>query len=510
MKKQNEDLSHWNPNDEIFWETKGKHIAYRNLIISMFSLLSAFAVWLYWSIITVEMKNLHYPFDTSQLFALPAIAGFVGATLRIPNAFIVGLFGGRNVTLITTLLLLIPSIGTGLALRDITTPYTTYVVLAALSGIGGGAFASSMSNIGLFFPKKMQGTILGLNAGFGNLGLSVMQFLLPIAMIPNIFWFMSSSSDVETSRVHIENCGFLWVPILVVLAIAIWFGMNNLPSASRYKGSNIIYIGRLLAPFAIGLLTSGIGLYLLMVLKIDKLIVLPFTIILTLFIMKASPDDIKVNLKKQYTIFRNKHHWIMTCLYTMTFGSFIGYTVAFPLLIDLVFGYLLDGSPNPKAPNPFAFAWLGPLVGSLARPLGGLLSDKLGGARVTKWNTVIMIAATLGVAHFIKLASAGPAPEIYFFPFLILFLVLFTATGIGNGSTFRMIAVIFEADLAGPVLGWSSAVSAYGAFIIPIVFADKIKSGHAEQALYSFAFFYMLCLSLIWYYYARKNAEKSC
>ena len=200
----------------------------------------------------------------------------------------------------------------------------------------------------------------------------------------------------------------------------------------------------------------------------------------------------------------------MTYLYTMTFGSFIGYSAAFPLLISVVFGELPDGTINPNAPNPFYYAWLGPLVGSLARPFGGWLSDKVGGAKVTQWDTVIMILATLGVAFFVRQASHAAQPEQYFIPFLILFLILLITTGIGNGSTFRMVPIIFKPSEAGPVLGWTSAVAAYGAFIVPRVFGQQVAAGTPAYALFGFAIYYFTALILNWYYYARKNAEIAC
>ena len=516
-------IDNWEPENPDFWQQQGSRIANRNLWSSIPCLLCAFAIWLYWSIITVQMKNLGFPFETAQLFNLSAVAGLTGATLRIPNSFLIAISGGRNVIAITTTLLLIPSLGTGIALQNPNTPYGLFVILAAISGFGGGNFASSMSNISFFFPKKNQGAALGLNAGLGNVGVSVMQVLLPFVMTFPLFGALSGQGiplptdigdKVAGTLVWIQNCGLVWVPILVILVINAWFNMNNLATASPDVGittkSTLIAIFKSLALIFCAFISAAIGLYMLLVVNINMWIVLPVIIVLTVVIMGMVQKPFQISLSPQYRIFKNKHNWIMTWLYTMTFGSFIGYSAAFPLLIKVVFGELPDGTVNPNAINPFAYAWLGPLVGSLIRPLGGWFSDKFGGANVTHWDTIVMIGSALGVAYYVKQASVSQTPEIYFFPFLILFLILFITTGIGNGSTFRMIPIIFEPNQAGPVLGWTSAVAAYGAFIIPKVFGAQIKSGHPEYALYGFAIYYLSCLIVNWWFYARKNAEISC
>jgi len=512
-------IEQWDVENEAFWESTGKKIANRNLWISIPCLLCAFAVWLYWSIITVQMKNLGFPFDTVQLFTLSAIAGLAGATFRIPNSFLIAISGGRNVIALTTGLLIAPALGVGIALQDPNTSYTVFAIMAALSGLGGGNFASSMSNISFFFPKRVQGTSLGLNAGLGNIGVSVMQVLLPFIATFALFGTLGGDGlplstevggDPAGTIVFVQNSGLVWVPILVVLTLAAWFGMNDLASATPKMGSTLSSLGKAFGLIMVGLIGTIIGLTLLLGLEWSMWIVLPVTIVGTVLIMKAIPGEIKENLNTQFAIFNNKHNWIMTYLYVMTFGSFIGYSAAFPLLIRVVFGELPDGTINPNAPNPFTYAWLGPLVGSVARPVGGWISDKLGGAKVTQWDTVIMILAALGVAFYVRQASGTEQPEQYFVPFLILFLILFITTGIGNGSTFRMVPIIFKPPEAGPVLGWTSAVAAYGAFIIPRVFGQQVDAGTPEYALYGFAIYYFTCLLLNWYYYARKNAEIEC
>lgn len=507
----------WRPEDPAFWERSGKQVAYRNLWISVPCLLCAFSVWSFWSIITVQMKNLAFPFTSEQLFTLTAVAGLTGATLRIPNSFLVAIAGGRNVVAFGTALLLIPALGTGLALQNRDTPFETFVILAALSGFGGGNFASSMSNISFFFPKRIQGAALGINAGLGNLGVSLMQVLLPAVMTFSMFGAFggdgiplpaAEGGEAGGALVWIQNCGLVWVPPLVLLSLVAWFGMTNLPLFRT--GPTPLALAKILGLNAIGISGACACLYLLLVADVNMWLALPVAAIVTLGLMKLLPGAIAAGLARQFSIFSSEHNWIMTWLYTMTFGSFIGYSMAFPLLIRVIFGSLPDGSPNPNAPNPFVYAWLGPLVGSVIRPVGGWLSDKSSGAKVTQWSTVVMILSALGVAYNIKLASASAAPEQYFFPFLGLFLLLFTMTGVGNGSTFRMIPIIFEPAKAGPVLGWTSAVAAYGAFIIPRVLGKQIEARTPEYALYGFAVYYLSCLLVNWWYYARKDAEIKC
>jgi NNP family nitrate/nitrite transporter-like MFS transporter len=240
-------------------------------------------------------------------------------------------------------------------------------------------------------------------------------------------------------------------------------------------------------------------------------LVLGVTIGFTLLLMRyVTPRTVQKNLSHQFEIFGEKHNWVMTWLYVMTFGSFIGYSAAFPKLIQDVFGTLPDGTMNPNAPNPLQYAWLGPLVGSLVRPVGGWISDKVGGARVTHWDTLAMIASALGVAYYVRAAGTAATPETYWWPFFGLFMVLFLTTGIGNGSTFRMVPIIFKSEMAGPVLGWISAVAAYGAFLIPRIFGGQIEAGTPEYGLYGFAGYYVTCLAVNWWFYARKGAEIPC
>jgi NNP family nitrate/nitrite transporter-like MFS transporter len=282
--------------------------------------------------------------------------------------------------------------------------------------------------------------------------------------------------------------------------------------------SAMMKIGLLLV---IGFVTASAGLYLLLpaptgIGLLSKWIVLPLVITTTVLAMRyLTTGALKENLKRQYKIFKDKHTWAMTIIYTMTFGSFIGYSAAFPLAIKVIFGFthvagpdgvVLHDAVNPNGPSALMFAWMGPFIGALIRPVGGKIADKVGGAKVTQVVSIVMVAAAIGVAYFMGQAYKSATPEEYFIPFLVLFIILFTATGVGNGSTFRTIAIVFDKEQAGPALGWTSAVAAYGAFIIPKIFGEQIKATTPEYALYGFAVFYFACLVLNWWFYLRPNA----
>ena len=544
LKSCNEDLETWEVEDDEFWNSRGKKIANRNLWISIPSLLCGFAVWLMWGIITVQMKNLGFSFTQGELFTITSIAGLTGATLRIPSTFFIRLAGGRNTIFFTTALLMIPSLGAAIALQNKDTPLWIFQLLAFLSGFGGGNFASSMSNISFFFPKRVQGTSLGLNAGLGNFGVTTMQILVPLVMTFPLLGALSGDSmelvttsgtligKIEAgSRTWIQNAGFLWLLFLIPLAFLGWTRMNNIrtEAVSPNIGNPLSSFAKIAFLLLIGFACAAAGLYFILpaptglpgdnafvkgVLK-NKWLVLPLVIAATVYLMRyLSPSAVKGNLKRQYRIFENKHTWVMTIIYTMTFGSFIGFSAAVALSIKFVFGFkhvLVDGvmnhdTINPDGPSALMFAWVGPFIGALIRPVGGKISDKVGGAKVTQIVAITMIVSALGVAWFLKAAFSSPTPEQYWWPFFFLLVVLFAATGVGNGSTFRTIAIVFDKEQAGPVLGWTSAVAAYGAFIIPKVIGEQMALKQPENAMYGFAAFYFICLLLNWWYYLSPKA----
>ncbi|HSC80933.1 MAG TPA: NarK family nitrate/nitrite MFS transporter [Chitinolyticbacter sp.] len=455
-------LKRWEPENPAFWQQTGANIANRNLWISIPALMLAFSVWMLWSVVVVNLDQAGFNFSKNQLFWLTALPALSGATLRIFYSFLVPVFGGRRWTAISTATLLIPALGMGFALRDPSTTYPTLLVLALLCGLGGGNFSSSMANISFFFPKSKKGLATGLNAGIGNLGVSVTQFLVPLVISVGVFGALGGDGQTVPASdglrtVWLQNAGFIWVPFIVAATLAAWFGMNDIA-------------------------------------------------------------DARASFAEQAVIFKRKHNWLMCWLYLGTFGSFIGFSAGLAMLTKSQF---------PEV-NPTQYAFLGPLVGALTRPLGGWLSDKVGGARVTLWTFVAMAFAVLGVMQFLPTAgSAG-----HFGGFLALFIVLFALTGIGNGSTFRMIPVIFlterlhaaggseaaqrQATLEGnkeaaAVLGFSGAIGAYGGFFIPKSFGTAIAlTGTPHAALWCFVLFYASCVLITWWCYARRHAPMPC
>ncbi len=445
-------LEDWRPEDPEFWQTKGRKIAARNLWISIPNLLLAFAVWMVWSVVIAKLPSVGFKFTTDELFWLAALPGLSGATLRIFYSFMVPVFGGRLWTTLTTASLIIPAMGIGYAVQSLDTPYLIFLVLALLCGFGGGNFASSMSNISFFFPKREKGNALALNAGLGNLGVSIMQFLIPLVITVGVFGAIGGKSQAvdETTRLWLQNAGFIWVPFLIVASLAAWFGMNDLASA-------------------------------------------------------------KASFKDQAVIFGRSHNWLMCWLYTGTFGSFIGYSAGFPLLAKIAFPEI----------NSLQYVFLGPLVGALARAGTGWIADRWGGARVTFWTFVLMIAAVGGVLYFMAIKEQPGA----FWGFFAMFMVLFLATGIGNASTFQMIPVIMRKEVdrlmpelahadrirqadkeSAAIIGFTSAVAAYGMFFIPRAYGTSIQmTGDASAALWGFMAFYVTCLALTWFVYTRRG-----
>ncbi|HEX7272351.1 MAG TPA: MFS transporter, partial [Casimicrobiaceae bacterium] len=367
-------LVDWRPDDEGFWAATGKRIATRNLLVSMPALLLAFAVWVVWSVIVVELPHIGFKFTTNQLFWLAALPGLSGAVFRALYSFVVPIFGGRNWTVWSTTMLLLPTLWIGFAVQDPNTNYAVFAAIALLCGLGAGNFSSSMAHISFLYPKRLQGTALGANAGVGNLGVGLAQLIAPLAMYGGALLIMGGSAQQRdiagaVTRIWVQNAGFIWVPLIVLAVIAAWFGMDNIAS-------------------------------------------------------------VRAGFAEQVAILRNKQQWRMSWLYLGTFGSFIGLAAGFPMLINTEF----------PAVDAFKFAFVGPLLGALVRPIGGWLADRVGGAMITVWVFVVMMIAPLAAAFFVP--GGGGAGNLT--AFVIAFLAMFVAAGVGNGSTFRMIPIIFR------------------------------------------------------------------
>jgi len=454
-------ITDWNPEDPAYWAHSGHRVARRNLIISIPALLLAFAVWVLFSAVSISLPKIGFSFSTDQLFWLVALPSLSGATLRIFYSFVIPIVGGRRWTALSTASLLLPTVWLGFAVQNPSTPFWVFVAIAILCGFGGANFSSSMSNISFFYPKQRQGMALGLNAGLGNVGVSVSQLVVPLVITVAAFGALGGAPQPAAdggAPLYMQNAGWIWVPAIALLAVAAWFGMNDLTSA-------------------------------------------------------------RSSFAEQALIFKRKHNWLMCWLYIGTFGSYIGFSAGFPLLVKSQFPDI----------NPMTYAFIGPLLGALMRSVGGSLADRWGGARLTFWVFALMIAAVFGVLHFLPTHGQGGN----FFGFLAAFMALFILSGIGNGTTFRMIPVIFrtlherlssKADAAGKaaaahqasiesaaVVGFSGAIGAYGGFFIPKSYGSSITlTGGPALALYGFILFYVTCLAVTWWWYYRRGAEAPC
>ncbi|HEY0696942.1 MAG TPA: nitrate/nitrite transporter [Micromonospora sp.] len=426
-------IGHWAPEDPYFWKTVGRAVARRNLVYSIFAEHIGFSVWLLWSIVVVRLGEVGWQLSTSQALWLTAVPSGVGALLRLPYTFAVPVFGGRNWTVVSALLLIVPTAGLAWAVEHPEIGYPGLLLIAATAGFGGGNFASSMANISFFYPEREKGWALGLNAAGGNIGVAVVQFLVPKAVVAG-------------GGLVLAWAGLMYIPLAVIAAVCAYLMMDNLAEA------------------------------------------------------KADAGPVWSSL-------RHRDTWTMSLLYIGTFGSFIGYSAAFPTLLNAVF---------QRPDIALTWAFLGAGIGSVCRPIGGRLADRWGGARITVVSFVMM-----AVGAWVALWSVQHRSLPVFFA---SFLFLFVATGVGNGSTYRMISRIFQVkgeDLGGApetmltmrrqaagALGVISSVGAFGGFLVPICYAwSRSAFGSIQPALRFYGAFFLLLLAVTWVAYLRPGSR---
>lgn len=430
-------LDEWDPEDAANWNSG---LAWRTLWITTANLTLAFIVWFFVSALASRLNQIGFNLSTSQLYWLAAIPGLSGGTLRLVWTFLPPLVGTRKLVTVTTGLLLLPLIGWGIALQDPSTPYWWLIVLAALTGLGGGAFSGFMPSTSYFFPRSKQGTALGLQAGIGNFGVSIVQFVTPWIIGFALFGSLLGTSQTRTtptgatSDVWLQNSAFVWIPFVIVGTILAWIYLRSVPVQAR-------------------------------------------------------------GLREQFDIFKNKHTWIMTLLYVITFGTFSGFAASWAILITNTYGLSVFGAAGIDA---LKFAFLGALVGSVARVISGPVADKFGGG-------ILTVISALGIAAFLIMASFQLSPDSadQFPMFLWSMLAVFFFAGVGNASTFKQMPMIFDRRQAGGVIGWTSAIAAYGPFFFGVILAS------IAPALFFQVWAGVAVIGAIvaWWYYARPGAE---
>ncbi len=489
-------IDDWRPEDPEFWDSVGAPVAQRNLIWSIFAEHLGFSVWLIWSVSSAFLVAQGFAFSPQQLFFLVAIPNLVGALIRVPYTLAVGRFGGRNWTMVSAGLLLVPTLSFAYVVTKADTPYWVFCVIAATAGFGGGNFASSMANINFFYPARLKGAALGLNAAGGNLGVAIIQFFLPVIVGgAGIFGIVKASEG----GIHLERAAWVYAGLAFAAVLAAFFFMDNLSNA-------------------------------------------------------------RTDTRQQLSVLKHKYTWVMSLLYIGTFGSFIGYSAAMPLLIKLNFWRQPVPAVEGIGINFAFYAFLGALVGSVARPLGGHLADRFGGGRITLLAFSGMVLGTLGILGTLsmleplppapdkaKLAEIAANPAAFQFPdavraavdsnadvfplFLGIFLFVFACTGIGNGSTYKMIPAIFRTDAvratedgtperelalldgtkkSSAAVGIIGAVGAVGGFLIPITFGSPWVTdplAATKTAFIVFTAFYVLCAAVTWGFFLRRPAR---
>lgn len=425
-------IEDWDPSDEETWDSK---FAWKTLWVTTFALVLSFCTWFLVSAIAPKLQGLGFDLSQNQLYWLVAAPGLAGGLLRLLWTPLPAVVGTRRLVTLSTLLLLIPLVGWFFALQNPNTSFEMLLLLALATGLGGGNFSAFMPSTSYFFPRSKQGTALGLQAGIGNFGVSIVQLVTPwligFAMIGGSLTFVRAGHP--DTQIWVQNAALIYIPFVIVAALLSWMMLKSVP--------------------------------------------------------------VKSTLSEQRDIFRLKHTWIMTALYLMTFGIFSGFAAQFGLLIKNQFGAF------PGAPDPLKYAFLGALVGSATRIAFGPLADRWGGALWTTVSGVGLVVSLVFTSMFVDPSSLAD-----FTPFLWGMLAIFFFAGIGNASTFKQMPMIFKPRQAGGVIGWTSAIAAFG----PFIFGVMIAAVTPKPFYLGVAAFSAFCVGLNVWFYQRKNAEIHC
>ncbi len=431
-------LTNWNPNDPDLWDSK---IAWRTLWVTTYALTLGFITWFLVSALAPKLNNLGFDLSKKELYWIAAMPGLAGGGLRLIWMFLPPILGTRKLVTFSTALLVLPLVGWSMAVRTPSTPFIGLLALAFLSGLGGGVFSGFMPSTSYFFPKSKQGLALGIQAGVGNFGVSIVQFVTPIVVGSALFGatlgapqhFVNKDKGIDTFAWY-QNAGLLWVPFVILAVIIAWFMLKNVPITSR-------------------------------------------------------------GVRDQLDIFNNKHTWLMTILYVMTFGIFSGFSAQFGLLTKNLFGDFVN------APDPVKFAFFGPLVGSAARIISGPIADRLGGGILS-----FISGAGIATSGIFTSFQLSPSSSEDFSKFFWGMIAIFFFAGVGNASTFKQMPMIFQPRQAGGVIGWTGAIAAFG----PFVFGVLLSLIAPKSFFLGVSCFALLGAFVAWWYYARPSAEKRC
>lgn len=523
-------LNKWDPEDQQFWDNEGKRVAWRTLWITTITLTLSFATWFMMSAIAVKLPGIGFKFTQDQLFWLAAMPGLAAGVLRIIHTFLLPIFGSRHIISIATIIKLIPVIGIGMAVMDPNTPFWVFMVLAFTSGFGGGDFSSYMPSTNTFFPKRLKGTALGIQAGIGNFGVSLAQFMTPIMIGIATLGGTQVFTSIVTKEV-VKEFSNIPTEVRVNMFSSLDTAMQSkiltqvdkklkdslvnatgatsemelfslLPAKAQAKAIAKIHpkaASKVLESMGLNHTIKNKNIWL----QSASFWYAPLLIILAILswlMIRSIP--MKASIKEQLDIFGNKHTWFCTITYIMTFGGFSGLAASFPLMIKTLYGNF------PDAPDPLQYAFYGPLIGSASRVLFGFIADKVGGSVLT---TLTGLGLIVGIGLLISMGLIEPISMEQFPMFVAVMLGLFFFTGVGNAGTFRQYPIIFSENQrqAAGVIGWTAAIAAFGPFIFNSLIGKTIASdGNPKVFFYGFLAFAILGTVINWFYYQRKGCEK--